>query len=101
MKLEEIVNTYIGGIKRFKPEVTGADVYAHYKTRSQEVEIEPFTRFKFQPNFDKVVRSQEQEDYAIHKSKEIAQLAQKMFEKRFPQYYAQDLSKKFKQSLEH
>ena len=103
MRLEEILQTYITPIKRFetiKPDFTGKDVYEYYRGQAKVHDIEPFTTLRFQAKFKNFVETQEQYEYLNQKTKEINQLAQRLFEKKFPKYYTEDPNSKFRNSLE-
>ena len=103
MRLEEIINIYISNIRKFdtlKPDYTGKDVYEYFRKQAVIADIEPFNNLRFQAKFKNFIETQEQHDYLSSKAKEISSLAQKMFEKRFPKFYQEDPSSKFKKSLE-
>lgn len=104
MRLEEILNTYVARVPRFdglKKDFTGKDLLEHFRAQSKISDIEAFTSLRLQSRFAETSKSQEQSDYLNQKARQIGQLAQQMFERRFPKYYTVDPSSKFQQSLEH
>ena len=104
MRLDEILNTYVARVPRFDSlgnNFTGKDLLAHFRAQSKVADIEAFTSLKLHSRFAETVQSQEQSEYLNNKARQIGQLAQQMFERRFPKYYTVDPSHKFQQSLEH
>ena len=102
--MEKILLTYVTQIKSFEKDLgqkfTGQDVFNYYKSQSQIDDMEAFTNLRFERQFKKYIENQEQYDYLTEKAKNITHIAQRLFEKRFPQYYTVNPEDKFKKSLD-
>ncbi|EWS73748.1 hypothetical protein TTHERM_000287919 (macronuclear) [Tetrahymena thermophila SB210] len=89
MKLDQIISYYITPVRRFDKNLTAEQIYEQYQQAAQFNEIDAFTNIRFHRKFKEYIQTQEQSDYLYEKAKQISTLAQKMFEKKFPEYYTQ------------
>ena len=90
MRLDEIIKHYITPIPKFEElgsNFTGQEILEHFRKQEKFHEIEPFNRIRFEKKFREIIRNQNENDQLNFLSSQINELSQKLFEKKFPQYY--------------